>query len=164
MFKTFGEFLSEAKEAKGNYVSINGELANEGLDLGTGVFTKEPHVTLIYSKESNKSLKDIQKVIDTFPEKVTAEFDSMEAFDDGDLYALVLKLKSDELIAMNKKLEDAGLKHSYDYQPHMTYAYNLPKDVCERLKKELANRYKGKTFTLSCYNNNYIIKDWATSK
>lgn len=161
--KTFREFIME-NTSKGNYVSINGELKDEGIDLGSGVFTKSPHVTLMYSKDSNVPMKDVQKVIDQFPEAVEAEYESMEQFNDDDKYALVLKLKSDQLHEMHEQLKDIGLTHSYDYQPHMTYAYNLTEDECNRARKELETMYEGRKFTLSGYNNQNVIKDWATTK
>lgn len=168
MFKSFSDFLNEAKDPRGNYVSIDTQLEDLGLPLGEkGVFTKSPHVTLMYSKSTNIPDASVNKVVGSFPEKVSATFGGVKIFDDGDdKHAVVLGLVSDELHTMHGALSTVGLKHSYDdYEPHVTYAYNMSRPEAEILKTELEAIYgtKDTTFNLSGYKVKAVQKNWATS-
>ena len=173
MFKSFNDFLTEAKEPRGNYVSIDTTLEDRGLNLGKeGVFTKSPHVTLMYSKNTNKTDSSVNQVVGRFPQQVSATFGGVKIFDDSDgKHAVVLGLVCDELHTMHGELSSAGLVHSYDeYEPHLTYAYNLTRDEAEALKIELEAIYgtelepkKGQEFVLSGYNVQAVQKNWATS-
>jgi 2'-5' RNA ligase len=176
--KTFKEFLTEAKEPMGNYVSIDNttELPDMKLEQHFGgshvCDFKDQHVTLIYSKETSVPLNNIASVIKNFPVIVKANVSGVAAFDslpkeDGSRdvkeCTIVLKLKSEVLNKIHKQLKSAGLEHSYDeFSPHISLLYNLP--IEEKQKAiDLISKYISKkpiTVQLSGYKNNKIIKDW----
>ena len=66
--KSFKDYLVESQDTrKGNYVSIGceiPEIINDDLDFDTGKPNKEPHITLIYSKNSNVDPKKIQEYLE----------------------------------------------------------------------------------------------------
>ena len=66
--KSFRQFLLEAVDTKsGNYVQVKTQFPDimDQMDVATGSKSKDPHITLVYSKESsvdkNKLLKSIQQ-------------------------------------------------------------------------------------------------------
>lgn len=169
MFKSFIQFLCEIKKAKnsGNYVSIKTTLEKGDVEIGNGVFTKSPHVTLMYSPDTSIEFKEIDKVLENFKEPITAIFEGISIFGDSDnagSNAVVLRLKSEKLHEIHKELQALGLTHTYDFEPHLTYAYKLSKDEAETLKNELEGVYNGKEFTLDGFTNEHIDKEWVTSE
>ena len=98
MFKSFIDFLTEAKKStlRGNYVSVKTSLERGDADIGNGVFTKSPHVTLMYSPETEIEFKEIDKILKKFKEPMTAIFEGIDIFGDSESEgnkAVVLKLK-----------------------------------------------------------------------
>lgn len=169
MFKTFSEFLVEAKNSSpsGNYVSIKTKLEQGDVDLRGGVFTKSPHVTLMYSPDTQIEFSKIDKVLEKYDQPITAKFSGISIFGDGDSEgdsAVVLRLESEKLHEIHKELQKLGLKHTYDFEPHLTFAYKLNKEAAEELKNDLEGKFNGKEFTLKIFTNEYIDKEWVSSE
>lgn len=170
--------MMESKEPGGNYVSINNttklpDMKLEQLFGGSHVCDfSDQHVTLIYSKTTSVTLSQVAKVIATFPSKIEADVVGVDAFDstpkdDGNRSieecTIVLKLKSDELTKVHKKLKAVGLEHSYDeFSPHISLLYDIPIDQKKKALDTVGKFIHEKNIkvTLSGYNNNKIIKDW----
>lgn len=163
MFKNFEDFLNEAEMPHGNYVAVGGKLDQSGIELNSGKFTKEPHVTLMYSENTSVPFDKVSKVLEKYGD-VKAKFKSTELFDERDLptVAVVLTLECEALHEMHKALKEAGLKHSFDdYHPHMTFAYRVEKEDGKELQATLNSMFKDKTFDLSGWTNTKINKNWA---
>jgi 2'-5' RNA ligase len=117
------------------------------MDVSTGNRSKDPHITLVYSKESsvdkNKLLKSIQQ---SFKDYGVAEIIGAAAFREDDKACIVLKLKSPQLSRINTALcsfED--IKHSYpEFNPHLTLFYDVNQEEADYWVDWLNQRVKGK--------------------
>lgn len=159
--KTFLDFFNES-EALGNYVSIDTNINfPDGLDKYDGKITPSAHCTIMYSKNSNIPLDKVQALVDTFPTSFIGVCNGIDIFDDDDYSCVVLRIDAPELYSMNEKLTSIGLKHSYDYNPHITCMYKLTHKDARAVRDFVKRYYVGKVFTFSNYNNNYVVKDWV---
>lgn len=164
---SFKQYLVEATDTKsGNYVSVASKFPKimDQMDVASGSKSKDPHITLVYSKEStvDKSvlLKSIQQ---QFKDYGVAEIIGAAAFDgEDDKACIVLKLKSPQLKKINTALCSFGdIKHSYpDYQPHLTLFYGVDKEEADYWVKWLNSRVKGIMLEFKGFDSTTIIEDW----
>lgn len=178
--KSFKDYLVESQDTgKGNYVSIGceiPEIINDDLDFDTGKPNKEPHITLIYSKNSNVDPKKIQEYLENTYKKGStackvieaAKFDSLpkDGERDENLACVVLKLKSTKLEQIHSDLKDFGLKHSYpDFSAHLTLYYNVDRAEASKWVDKINNEkiLKDMLIPVSGFKSNTIIKDWSES-
>lgn len=178
--KSFKDYLVEAQDTgKGNYVSIGceiPEIINDELAFNTGKPNKEPHITLIYSKNSNVNPKKIQEYLEnTYKKGATAckvieaaKFDSLpkDGERDENLACVVLKIKSTKLEQIHSDLKDFGLEHSYpEFSAHLTLYYDVDRGEASKWVDEINS---GKLLdrlliSVSGFKSNTIIKDWSES-
>ena len=177
MIKSFKEYLAEAKDTNtGNYVSVGCSMPeiSKDLELKSGNPNKEPHVTLIYSKESTENPKDILSDIQVrFGTKEilcevigAAKFDSLpkKGERDENKACIVLKLKSKKLEDIHEFLKNKGLKHSYpEFSPHLTLFYGVDRDEANGVVATLNATGILEDLVLSCsgFKSNTIIEDWG---
>lgn len=167
MYKTFDDFIkdsiNESEGKAGNYVSIGASLHQENIDLRGGIFNREAHATLMYSEFTEVDLKTVQEVLDTFQAPITAKFEGVEVFDDSGNpgnAAVVLRISSPFLNEIHTRLQQIGLKHSYDFSPHITYAYRLDSESAKLMQSDLNGIYEGMEFVLSGFDNTEVNKNW----
>lgn len=176
MIKSFKEYLAEAKDTNtGNYVSVGCLMPeiSKDLELKSGNPNKEPHVTLIYSKESTENPKDILSDIQVrFGTKEilcgvieAAKFDSLpkKGERDENKACIVLKLKSKKLEDIHEFLKGKGLKHSYpEFSPHLTLFYDVDSDEANTVVSTLnaTGALDGLTINCSGFKSNTIIEKW----
>jgi hypothetical protein len=172
--KTFKEWMKETN--KGNYVSVN----VTGLPLHLvstlpGKVNPEPHITLMYSKESSVPLSHVDYVLKRKSlDGQTLMVTGVDVFDDKDdegntkeqTGCLVLKVHSPTLNDIHNHLMRLGCKHSYaDFKPHATLIYGCPLEQCKIAAKEIQQHINdGMFLTCNGYNNNHIIENWADTK
>ena len=176
MIKKFREYLLEATDTKtGNYVSVGCATPDilKNLDMKSGSPNKEPHVTLIYSKESKLNPKDVLSDIQVkfgtkdIPCEVVeaAKFDSLPKKSERDMHkaCIVLKLKSKKLDEIHSFLKAEGLSHSYpEFSPHLTLYYDVDADEASIVTSTLnaTGVLEGLTISCSGFTSTTIIEDW----
>lgn len=134
------------------------------MDVSTGSKSKDPHITLVYSKESsvdkNKLLKSLQQ---SFKDYGVAEITGADSFGKEDNKAcIVVKLKSPQLNKINVALCSFGdIKHSYDeFSPHLTLFYDVNQEEADYWVKWLNMRIKGQMIEFKGFESTNIIEDW----
>lgn len=175
--KSFGAWMKENNP--GNYVSVN----VSGLPLNLvasipGQSSPEPHITLMYSKESNVPLDHIDYVMrrkkligSVVPISGVDVFDT-PADDSGNreesLGCIVMTVNSSILNDTHDQLVRLGCKHSYTpFQAHATLIYNCPIYQCRMTAAEIQKRLdSGEEYplTITSYNNTRVIEDWVDSR
>lgn len=169
--KSFKSFLEE-EPMTGNYVSIGlNKPANlPKMDIKTGKIldSKDHHVTIMYSRDSNVPHEDVlSKVKSQIDGHVVAKASGFAAFDSPDDTgsALVLKLDSPELNTIHKNLKEMGLQHSYKaYKPHLSIAYGVDTNEAKELVGSLNKEFKSFDVHLAGIEAEPIVKNWSGDK
>lgn len=166
-YVSFRQYLLEAKDTKsGNYVQVKSKFPDimGQMDVSTGSRSKDPHITLVYSKESsvdkNTLLKSIQQ---SFKDYGVAEIIGADSFGkEEDKACIVLKLKSPHLSRINTALCSFGdIKHSYDkFSPHLTLFYDVNQEEVDYWVDWLNQKVKGKMLEFKGFESTTIIEDW----
>ena len=165
--KTFKQ-LMEDLTPPGNYVSIGIENFPhvEWLKGAKNINPSNAHITLVYSKTTSIPPDEVFDVAsesikdgDSCDAVSLAKFDSQE---DDNLCCLVLKVSSDSLTNCHERLLEFGLKHSYDeFSPHVTLAYDIPKDDADQYIKTVDPKNLG-PLTLKGLKSTRIDKNWSS--
>ena len=168
MIKSFKDYHKENNP--GNYAAINVEkLPDFDLSSFQGQINTEPHITLIYSKDSAVPLDRIQKILDNHhlsgQEVEIIDVKIFDALDKGESTGcVVLGVHSPELNKVHQDLLSVGCQHSYPkFEAHATMIYDASLDDCKKIKEMLTASVVGQKLKLTDYKNNVIKKDWAKS-
>lgn len=164
---SFRQYLIEATDTKtGNYVSVGTQFPKfmDQMDVQTGSKSKDPHITLVYSKESSVDKNALLKSLNQqFKDYGVAEIIGADSFgkEDGK-GCIVLKLKSPMLTKINKALCSFGdIKHSYDeFSPHLTLFYDVNQEEADYWVDWLNSRIKGQMIQYKKFDSTNIIEDW----
>lgn len=166
---SFRQYLIEATDTKtGNYVSVGTKFPDfiEKMDVQTGSRSKDPHITLVYSKESTVDKNALLNAIrQNFKDYGVAEIIGADSFgSEEDTACVVLKLKSPQLTKINTALCAFGdIKHSYDkFNPHLTLFYDVKKEEADYWVDWLNQRVKGQMLEFKGFESTNIIEDWNT--
>lgn len=132
---TFKQLL-ESLKPQGNYVAIYAKTGIEfpsSLKFNSGelVPLDKQHVTLIYSTETELKPESIK--LKSIKGDVKAEIIGVDYFDD----AIVLLLSSPVLQSAHDELVDLGLKHTFDFTPHLTILYKVQPEDIDAIIKQL---------------------------
>lgn len=135
---SFSQYLAEAAERSGNYVSVKAmdpgnvweEMHINPPKSGVAPPAGDYHVTLMYSETSKE---EPSRILDALKESgFDREFkpwvESAECFDadDASKSCIVLRLDAPELDKIHDYLKSFGLVHSYPtFEPHVTLRYNM---------------------------------------
>lgn len=174
---SFRQYTESADTGKGNYASIKCKFPDiiAEVNPNTGKINKDPHVTLIYSKESDLDPSNVLETLNKNKGIIVAEVIGAAKFDstpkegerDDNLACIVLKLKSQKLDRIHKDLKEMGLTHSYpDFSPHLTLYYNVDREEAENWVKTL-NKNKdviGSMIELKGFESANIITGWNESR
>jgi hypothetical protein len=160
----------------GNYVSVDvtGLPTNFVSTLPGNINTK-PHITLMYSKDTNVPFSYIDYVLSRRKlNGVVIPVIGVDVFDnpaenevrDEALGCIVLKVESPILTDIHNHLIRIGCKHSYDeYSPHATLIYNCPLAQCHIAKADIEKQLKNSGLFLTCTttHNEHVKENWANS-
>lgn len=169
MIFSFRQYLLEATDTKtGNYVQVRSKFPDflSELSVDSGKVSKDPHITLVYSKESSVDKdKLLDNVRSKFKEYGIAKITSADKFDsqeDDSLACIVLKLDAPLLRKINSYIITVGdIKHSYDeFEPHLTLFYDVKKEEAEYWVDYINRKYTGEVVHFKGFDSKYIIKDW----
>lgn len=172
--KTYKQWVKDNNP--GNYVSVDVTgLPTRLVAALPGKVTPEPHITLMYSKESHVPLEHINHVLKrrsldgaNIPVVGVEIFDSQpkEGEPDQKLGCLVLKVNSPQINEINSHLTRIGCKHSYTpFQAHATLIYDCPMEQCKIAIKEIQRHIDsdGIFLTGGKFNNQWIKENWVDS-
>lgn len=166
-YLSFKQYLIEATDTKtGNYVSVDTSFPDfiSQMDVSTGSKSKNPHITLVYSKEQSVDAKKLLKTLNQkFKDYGVAEIIGAASFgSEEDKACIVLKLKSPQLSRINTALCSYGdIKHSYpEFQPHLTLFYDVKKEEANYWVDWLNSRVKGMMLEFKGFESTTIIEDW----
>lgn len=165
---SFKEYLIiEARDTKhGNYVSVGAQFPKimDQMDISSGSKSKDPHITLVYSKESTVDAKKLlSRLNQSFKDYGVAEIIGADQFGkEDDKSCIVLKLKSPQLSKINTALCSFGdIKHSYDkFSAHLTLFYDVDQWEAEYWVDWLNNTIKGSMLEFKGFKSTTIIEDW----
>lgn len=164
---SFRQYLIESTDTKtGNYVSVGTAFPHfiEQMDVQTGTKSKDPHITLVYSKESTVDKNKLLKLLNQqFKDYGVAEITGADQFGKEDNKAcIVLKLKSPMLTKINTALCQFGdIKHSYDeFSPHLTLFYDVHQEEADYWVDWLNSKTKGQLIQYKKFESTNIIEDW----
>ncbi len=172
--KTFKEFLIESSaRIGGNYVSFDVERPKfvDAIDPHTGQVSKQFHVTVIYSNDTDMDPEMVLKNVVRFRQMgFVAKVVSAEVFDSQDDQStgcVVLKLDCDQLHATHSSLVNMGLRHSYaSFEPHVTLWYGVALDEANSIKSYINKLLKQEETTIFIPNkikSEKIQEDWNKS-
>lgn len=166
-YVSFKQYLLEATDTKsGNYVQTKTQFPDfvDQMDVATGSKSKDPHITLVYSKEQSVDAKKLLKTLNqTFKDYGVAEITGADSFGkEEDKACIVLKLKSPQLKRINTALVQFGdIKHSYpDFSPHLTLFYDVKQEEADYWVDWLNQKVKGKMLEFKGFESTTIIEDW----
>lgn len=165
---SFKEYLiQEAMNTRrGNYVQIKTEFPQimDIMDISSGSKSKDPHITLVYSKESTVDKNELLKAIkQQFKDYGVAEIVGADQFGkEDDTACIVIKLRQQQLNKINAALCSYGdIKHSYpEFSPHLTLFYDVDQDEATYWVKWLNSRVKGQMLEFKGFESTTIIEDW----
>lgn len=167
MIKSFRQYLIEATDTKsGNYVQTKTQFPDfiDQMDVATGSKSKDPHITLVYSKEQSVDAKKLLKTLhQTFKDYGIAEIIGADQFGkEEDKACIVIKLKSSALKKINTALCSFGdIKHSYpEFSPHLTLFYDVNQEEAAYWVDWLNQRVKGHMLEFKGFESTTIIEDW----
>lgn len=162
----------------GNYVSLD----VSGLPLHLvatlpGIVNTDPHITVMYSKNSNVPLSHIDYVMQrkkiigssVFVSGVNVFDSSPNENNERDVSkgCLVLTIKSVPINDLHDQLCRLGCKHSYTpFHAHATLIYDCDLEQCKLAAEEIQKLIdSGQTFplTITGYKNNRIKENWTDS-
>ena len=171
--KSFASWVAENNP--GNYVSV--DVTGLPLSLVAGLpgqVNTKPHITLMYSPESNVPLDHIAYVLKrkslngvVVPVTGVDIFDSPSDKTDNlaeRVGCIVLKVNAQQINDLHNHLIRLGCKHTYNpYQAHATLIYNCPIEQCRLALNDIRKKISTEGLFLTClgFNNQAIIKDWA---
>lgn len=171
--KSFSSWVAENNP--GNYVSV--DVTGLPLSLVAGLpgqVNSKPHITLMYSPESNVPLEHIAYALNRKPlNGVVVPVTGVDIFDsppdENDnrvehVGCIVLKVNSQPINDLHNHLVRLGCKHTYNpYQAHATLIYDCPIEQCKLAAKEIEQKIKDEGIFLTCtkFNNQAIDKNWV---
>lgn len=169
--KSFSEWVKESNP--GNYVAVNVTgLPVQIVSALPGKVTPDPHITLMYSKNSGVPLANIDYVLKR--RSIVGQHimvTGVDLFDSNDVKTdsgeptccIVLKVTSTTLNDIHNNLIRLGCKHSYDkYEPHATLIYGAPVGQATLAKKDIEHKIsEGIMLTCTSFVNNHIVENWA---
>lgn len=144
---SFRQYLIEAAERSGNYVSVKAsdpgnvweEMHINAPKSGVAPPESDYHVTLMYSENSKE---EPSRILDNLKESgfdyehkcIVKEADCFDA-DDASKSCIVLKLDSPSIHKIHDYLKSFGLVHSYpSFEPHVTLRYNMDVEEAHNYK------------------------------
>ncbi len=168
--KTYTELLEELT-TEGNYVSIGvTELPTNMVSYLPGKVTPEPHITIMYSPNTDVDKNKIQYVLNRrnmtgMRIMVTGVevFDTTKDDSKEPIGCIVLRVSSPELNDIHNHLTRLGCRYTYDqYKPHATLIYDCPLEQCKIAAKEIEHNINEDGLFLTCtsFTNSSINKDW----
>lgn len=124
------QHLLEFKAPSGVYVAVRPDQDTrerihkffKDADIPGLIDPSEYHVTLMYAPTQDLDKYDIPEDVSADTGPGSAKFGGYALYGDNK-DCLVMKMKSDMLHHMHKRLTDMGLKHTYEYSPHLTLSY-----------------------------------------
>ena len=125
----------------GNYVAINAD-TNAFDVLGIANDLPTPHITLMYSPDTNLPHSELAQMVDNMSSMVLARASllrptGVEMFENTDGgYSVVLIVDHSCLRYTHQLLKLRGLRHTYpEYSPHLSLTYHTPKAEAEELAR-----------------------------
>lgn len=168
--KSYSEWVKDTNP--GNYVSV--DVTGLPLQLVAalpGQTNDKPHITLMYSSNTNVPLDHIAYILKrknligaVVPVIGVDIFPDSESTPDHKLGCVVLKVKHQLINDIHDHLTKIGCVHSFSpFEPHATLIYKCPFDQCELVLKDIKKVIATDGIFLTCtkYNNEHVNKNWV---
>ena len=168
--KTYSQLMESIHN--GNYVSVGvSGLPTNMVSYLPGKITPEPHITIMYSPDTDVPLDKIQQILNRrsmngsrlMVTKVEV-FDTTKEDSSEPIGCIVLRVHSSELNDLHNHLVRLGCKYTHEqYKPHATLIYKCPLEQCHITAREIESKISHEGMFLTCHDftNSVLDKDWA---